>query len=675
MNNAVLVIALASLTLTLTCRELPAASIYVSPSGNDANPGTKAQPVASLERACAEVRRLKMAGPLREAVTIYLRGGTYRRDTPLLLTDADSGTTSCPVIWTACPDEHVILSGGVPVAAWNLVTVNGKAAWSTTLPEVARGAWFFRSLYSADARLPRARLPQTGYFKIASFVDGDGPAKRSWQDGRNRWHYAPGDLAAWPDLANAEAVELTQWVDSHLPLAAVDEATRTVTFGKRTMHNPETGARYYIENVRAGLAASGDWCLSRATGELLYIPRPGDTLPATVLIAPRIPTLVHMDGVANVVFRGITFSHTEWFFPAGFAADWAHANEVWAFAQAASGVPAAVSGQHTSRVALEQCTFAHLGGYAVEFGAASRGNRVAACSFFDLGAGAVKIGPAKLSDGPSEDNVVTDCHICDGCRRFRGAVAIWTGQTKRTQITYNHIHDFDYSGISCGWTWGLKPEESGSAGNLIAWNHIHDVGRGVLGDNGGIYLLGVQPGTVVEYNLVHDVKGTHVSRGIYLDDGGSAMTIRNNLSYGNKTANYFQWKSNNNRVENNIFALGEESQIELGGAVFNGGGPAAVFTHNIILCQPGPLLNQFHWADVRVIYSFDENLYWRPGGQALEAGWRALGWDKNSLEADPRFADAEKRDFRLRPDSPALKMGFKPFDLSKVGPRPETKGN
>lgn len=39
----------------------------------------------------------------------------------------------------------------------------------------------------------------------------------------------------------------------------------------------------------------------------------------------------------------------------------------------------------------------------------------------------------------------------------------------------------------------------------------------------------------------------------------------------------------------------------------------------------------------------------------------------NGAYADPLFVDWEAGDFRLRPDSPALKMGIKSIDISKVG--------
>ena len=58
-------------------------------------------------------------------------------------------------------------------------------------------------------------------------------------------------------------------------------------------------------------------------------------------------------------------------------------------------------------------------------------------------------------------------------------------------------------------------------------------------------------------------------------------------------------------------------------------------------------------------------------GDKTFAQWQAAGHDKDSLIADPLFVDPEQGDFRLRPGSPAAKIGFEPWDLSDVGPRPQ----
>ena len=47
--------------------------------------------------------------------------------------------------------------------------------------------------------------------------------------------------------------------------------------------------------------------------------------------------------------------------------------------------------------------------------------------------------------------------------------------------------------------------------------------------------------------------------------------------------------------------------------------------------------------------------------------WQALGFDQHSIFADPLFVDPAHGDYRVRPESPALKLGFENFDMSHVG--------
>jgi hypothetical protein len=50
------------------------------------------------------------------------------------------------------------------------------------------------------------------------------------------------------------------------------------------------------------------------------------------------------------------------------------------------------------------------------------------------------------------------------------------------------------------------------------------------------------------------------------------------------------------------------------------------------------------------------------------ASWKALGFDSNSVVADPRFRDPAKDDYRTGWFSPAKKIGFKPIPVDRIGP-------
>ncbi|MHC4201658.1 MAG: hypothetical protein ACYSU0_16860, partial [Planctomycetota bacterium] len=66
------------------------ADFHVAPAGDDANPGTRQRPFATITRARDEVRR-KVAGGLRADITVLIRGGTYRVREPIVFGPEDSG--------------------------------------------------------------------------------------------------------------------------------------------------------------------------------------------------------------------------------------------------------------------------------------------------------------------------------------------------------------------------------------------------------------------------------------------------------------------------------------------------------------------------------------------------------------------------------------------------------
>ncbi len=433
-------------------------------------------------------------------------------------------------------------------------------------------------------------------------------------------------------------------------------------------------ARYYVENVFEALDTPGQWYLNRATGVLTYLPRPEEDFATAEVIAPRLEQLVRFEGdpeadrfVEHVRLRGLTFRDAGW--SLGDRLAMVSPPDIAGAFRAAINVPGTIWMHGVRDAILEDCSIVGVGGYGIELTAGCQRNQIIGCDIGDLGAGGIKIGEQQLPNETRETghNTVTDCHIHDGGFIYRSAVGIWIGHSASNVIAHNHIHDFDFTGISVGWSWGYKP--SGARDNLIEKNHVHDLGRGVLSDLGGVYTLGVSPGTVIRSNVIHDITSyAYGGWGIYFDEGTSNVVAERNLVYRARSGSFMQNYGKDNVLSNNIFALaGEEGQLIRGkqeGSVS--------FERNIVYFrESGPL--GWHWS--KGDFWFDRNVYWDARGRPLTfAGatldeWRRRGMDVHSIVADPLFVDPDRGNFTLRPGSPAREVGFEPLDLDDVGPR------
>ena len=146
-------------------------------------------------------------------------------------------------------------------------------------------------------------------------------------------------------------------------------------------------------------------------------------------------------------------------------------------------------------------------------------------------------------------------------------------------------------------------------------------------------------------------------------------------------------------MRNNIFALGKLEQASRGRAEPH---KSVFFENNIVYWREGELLSK-NWKDIPYTFhahpkdksgtqtltntfEFDGNLYFNPTKTRDEVKWAGSTWpewqkrgkDRHSQYADPLFANPDQGNFTLRPESPALALGFQPIDLSQVGPRIKT---
>jgi hypothetical protein len=263
-----------------------------------------------------------------------------------------------------------------------------------------------------------------------------------------------------------------------------------------------------------------------------------------------------------------------------------------------------------------------------------------------------------------------------------------------------------------------------SGNNLvIEYNHMHHVNLETE-DTGVVYTGGrdwiSSRGTVIRYNYMHDSIGfgqengkwvsPHFSWGVYLDDNTGGVDVIGNIVVRAYRGLLHLHNGRDNLIENNIFVGGKLQQAEFNGWTatshyWRDHFPTMVKGYDMVKDQPA-------WKNMRnistspadavlpdglimtgnvfrrnIVYStdpdaklfgsrnlpidhnqWDENVY---GGKLSKQEfdkWRAKGPDQHSLLTDPLFVNPEKDDYRLRPDSPALKLGFQAIPVEKIGP-------
>lgn len=629
--------------------------IFVSDRGNDFSSGTSERDsFRTLSHAVAIARN---EGKRGRHVTIFL-SGISRLEKPLGLNEEDSNLTIA-----ARPGGDPVISGGRELKGFK--PVEGKSGlYELEIPEARDGKWVFRELFVNGARRQRARTPNEGFFRI----DG-----KSSQEKPMTLKFKNGDIKkAWADDGNVEVIGLLAWSDIRMPIRAVDETAGVATLaGDPRPSNQEANARYYIENAPDALDQPGEWYLDRKSGVLRYWAMPGEDMSKAEVVAPRLQNLVKVRGnletkkaAQNIAFRGITFSHTDYTLP----------KEGYADSQAAIGTRGDLLLEFTRNCVIEDCVFSHLAHYAIEAGRGAQGTKVRHCEITDIGAGGVRIGettPRTDDFETSHSNEVSDNRIHALGRVFAPAVGVFVLQSATNLVSHNEINDLYYTAISVGWNWGYQ--ETPCHDNVIEFNHLHDVGQGMLSDMGAIYTLGIQRGTVLRNNLIHDVDSfTYGGWGLYPDEGSSNILLENNVVYRCKSAGFHQHYGRDNIVRNNIFALNKENQLMRTREEEHN---SFTFLHNIVYFDSGNLLGS-NWSNDK--FTIDYNLYFdaRPGASVEKmfkdtslAAWQKRGHDEHSVIADPLFVDAAKGNFQLKTDSPAFALGFKPIDISTAGPR------
>ncbi|MEA3209730.1 MAG: hypothetical protein QOE70_2787 [Chthoniobacter sp.] len=643
----------AALIALLTASTAQALTIDLRPTGT----------VSSLAAARDAVRQARVSGE-KGPVTVRIATGLYPLTEPVVFEPQDSG-----VSYEAAPGAKPVFNGGRKITGFK---VGADGLWTA---QVEPG-WKFEALWINGQRATRARTPNDGYLqavgqpsKPLADLPLRGPASKTLLQ------IAPADTASLrglsaDELRDVNVVVYHSWDVSRLRLAGMraEDGTLQFTGGVRDFFSLEPWHRLHFENFRGALDAPGEWFLAR-DGKLSYFPRPGERPESAEAWAPLATQWLVLKGepakelfVEKLRFRGLVFQLQAWQLPE----TGAH------FGQAEAQLGAAVEAEGAREVEFQGCEFARTMTNVAWFRRGCHDIAMRDCWLHDLGAGGVKIGdPGVPLAGPEQSDHVTldNCIIHTGGRYFMGAIGVTIFHANDCTIRHCDIADFFYSAISTGWVWGYRP--TNCARIIIEECHLHHLGWSVLSDMAAVYTLGPQPGSVIRGCHIHDIGcASYGAWGMYNDEGSTGIVWENNLVHHTQSAGYHQHYGRGNLVRNNIIAFCAEEHVRRSR-------PeeflAFAFERNIVLMGDGRLFAHVdkNWDDGRVFLT--DNVYWKPDGNIPDfagkswADWQFMGRDNTSVVADPLFVAPEKGDWTLRPESPALKLGFAPFDWRKAG--------
>lgn len=478
-------------------------------------------------------------------------------------------------------------------------------------------------------------------------------------------------------------------------------------------------ARLFIENVFEELDAPNEWYLDGDTGILYYMPETGLELDSAVIEVPVLNRVVEFRGtqlnpVRHITLSGFRIAHTASTFLEEYEApslgDWTIHRGGSVFFEGAEDC------------GVEKCFLDAVGGNAVFVSNYNRRITIAANKITEAGDSAIcLVGAERKIQGTNrplpEENIISNNLIHD-CGVFGKQIAgVFVSISEKNTISHNLIYNLPRAGICIndGWGGGHVIEsnvihdtvrETSDHGPFNSWgrgrhwciqqSHNDNYGRTVSHESGYMdgednFVLAYPEAdgfvSVIRNNVFQEDPNKH-SWGIDLDDGSSHYHIYNNLCVGMS----IKLREGDYRtVENNVFInpssppglqQGYEHNhdrfvrnvIVIGSALRRGAGDRGDLFEVRSPAIRGTFAQE---VDFNVFFTdagqFYASVFDREGKRTRYtlADWQALGYDKHSVYGDPLFVDAERADYRVKPDSPALSLGFKNFETRGAGLLPD----
>lgn len=650
----------------------PGVVLFVAPAGNDTDPGTAEQPLATLAGARDRIRAIKSDGGLPPGgVCVFVRDGTYSVRETIAFDEHDSGTAESPIIYQADEGAKPRFTGGVELSGLTAVTdpkvlarlpeaardrvrqLNLKEKGVTDFGQIEQRGYGFAGypanawvdVYLGGHPLELARWPNDGFIEIDEVFAGqfrsddsarpgvfgiDEERPRRWDGGDDIWMFG-----YWGHL----------WAGRSVRVASLDAENGRITTAQRSTYGYRQGAPFYFFNVFEELDCPGEYYLDRDSGMLYLIP-PEGAAEATVHFPILAAPLVQMDDASHITLRGLTFelARTEGLVMRG-------------------GQKNLVAG----------CTFGRLGtnGLIVQGGT---GHGALGCDLHTLGAGGVRMSGGDRATLKPGRHFVENCHVRDFSRIDRAYAPAVHLDGVGNRIAHNLFHDSPHHAMR------VEGYE-----HLVELNEIHSVVY-EADDQAGIDIYGnpAYRGLVIRWNYWHHIGSGHNvagQAGIRLDDFISRVLMYGNVFYRSADGRFGAIQihgGKDNLADNNLFidcrsafSFSPWGQKRWESRLEEPRTQHVVSAYGVDINKPPHSTRYPDLANMRP--NADRNFLWR--NVAIDCGrfhMRERGVNElmdNISWADESCIAGHGSDRpRLKPDSPVYRrLGFRPIPFEEIG--------
>lgn len=584
-----------------------ATEYYVSKTGDDANPGTSAEPFFTVGKAAS----IAVAGDV-----VNIMEGIYRET----VTPANSGYAGKPIVFQSVPGEKVIISAMEPVSGF---TSDAGSIYKATLDWDLGQRMFV--VHNNETVLDLARWPNNtdgDRFSIDAKWNSGGSDRSSTSEGYLLYDEIP--QLPWENGGTLFFFGDSRWYGWKFPVTAVSPGRidwkSTHPSGSEWVvaaHAPSRLGEFFLEGIKEALDYQNEWYFNSSTKELfLQLPEGVAPEDGSIEVSKRENT-IYLQNKNYIEIKNL----------------------------AVYGGSVIMNGDNNT-----------LYGVSSFYGGMTRGSD--ARGLFTYVA-AVKVG-WKGGGGYYKNNVIENCEVayCDA-----SAINV-VGEN--TTIKNNYIHDADYLGtydspivardgkttyienntITKGGRDCIKIINKGSE---ISYNDV-SYSNLIADDCGLLYIIGGNLNIDVHHNWFHDAYGRgdlYKAAGIYLDSSNDKepnpekVNVYKNVVWNTEwTSIQVNWNGTDINIFNNTF-LGGSSAMgawHMAGTKFVNVNVWNNFYNTGSLDDQADLQNNFEWpgtADLALndIENYDFTL--RDNSIAIDKGREIEGYTDGFVGSAP----------------------------------------